>query len=71
LNEIAQGSRVVIDATRTVDLDPDVVEIITDFTQVAAERNIRYELIGFKGDLGPKPAPTPKVQWPSRATPVQ
>jgi MFS superfamily sulfate permease-like transporter len=71
LNEIAHGSRVVIDAARTVDLDPDVLEIITDFTQVAAERNIRYELIGFKGDLAPKPAAAPKAPWPSRATPVQ
>jgi len=71
LSELADGSRVVIDAARTVDLDPDVLEIITDFTEVAAERNIRYELIGFKGDLAPKPIAASAAPWPSRATSVQ
>ena len=71
LSELAEGSRVVIDATRTVDLDPDVLEIITDFTQVAAERNIRYELLGFKGDLAPRTITPTKDPWPSRPTQVQ
>lgn len=71
LSELAEGSRVVIDATRTVDLDPDVLEIITDFTQVAAERNIRYELLGFKGDLAPRTITPTKEPWPSRPTQVQ
>lgn len=71
LSELAEDSRVVIDASRTVDLDPDVLEIITDFTQVAAERNIRYELLGFKGDLAPRPITPPKEPWPSRPTRVQ
>lgn len=71
LSELAEGSRVVIDASRTVDLDPDVLEIITDFTQVAAERNIRYELLGFKGDLAPRTIIPTKEPWPSRPTRVQ
>ncbi len=71
LSELAAGSRVVIDATRTVDLDPDVLEIITDFTQVAAARNIRYELIGFKGDIAPRTLTPTKEPWPSRPTRVQ
>lgn len=70
MNELPSGARVVIDATRTVDLDPDVLEIITDFTQVAAQRNIRYELIGFKGSMASAPPPT-KAAWPERAIPVQ
>ena len=48
LSELPNGSRVVIDANRTMDLDPDVFEIIEDFTATAAQRGIRYELIGFK-----------------------
>jgi len=48
LNELPHGSRVVIDANRTVDLDPDVLEIIEDFTATAAQRGIRCELIGLK-----------------------
>lgn len=71
LSELAEGSRVVIDATRTVDLDPDVLEIITDFTQVAAQRNIRYELLGFKGDLATRTITPTKEPWPSRPTRIQ
>lgn len=48
LNELPNGSRVVIDANRTIDLDPDVFEIIEDFTATAEQRGIRCELIGFK-----------------------
>lgn len=70
LNELPGGSRVVIDAARTVDLDPDVLEIITDFIQIAAQRNIRYELIGFKGNLEGPPRPT-TPPWPSRLAPTQ
>ena len=48
LSELPNGSRVVIDANRTIDLDPDVFEIIEDFTATAEQRGIRCELIGFK-----------------------
>ena len=71
LSELPSGSRVVIDATRTVELDPDVLEIITDFTLVARERGIRYELIGFKGALASEPITSPGTKRPSHATTVQ
>jgi MFS superfamily sulfate permease-like transporter len=47
LSELPAGSRVVIDARRTVDLDPDVKEIINEAVASGAERNITFELIGF------------------------
>ncbi len=47
LNELPDGSRVVIDASRTVDLDPDVDEIIKDFRIDAVGRNIQVECTGF------------------------
>lgn len=54
LRELPNDCRVVIDATRTVDLDPDVREIIDDFLDGAAARNIRHELLGYD-KLAPKP----------------
>ncbi len=48
LNELPQGSRVVIDARRTVDLDPDVKEIIDEAVASAKSRNITFELLGFR-----------------------
>jgi hypothetical protein len=48
LGELPDGSKVVIDARRTVELDPDVKEIIDEFTVGAAKRGIVCELIGFK-----------------------
>ncbi|MFN6177907.1 MAG: SulP family inorganic anion transporter [Flavobacteriales bacterium] len=50
LHELPDNARVVIDASRTMDLDPDVLEIIDDHLAVAHERGIRTELIGFDRD---------------------
>lgn len=47
LNELPDGCRVVIDASRTLDLDPDVREIIDDFLDSADSRNIHVELVGY------------------------
>ncbi len=47
LNELPNGCRVVLDASRTLDLDPDVREIIDDFLDSAPDRNIHTELIGY------------------------
>lgn len=48
LNELPEGARVVIDAGRTVDLDPDVDEIIQEFRIGAPQRHIEVECIGFE-----------------------
>lgn len=47
LRELPSGARVVIDASRTVDLDPDVDEIIQEFKAEAPRRNIEVECTGF------------------------
>jgi len=54
LNELPNDCRVVIDASRTVDLDPDVREIIDAFVEGSAARGIRHELHGYD-KLAPKP----------------
>lgn len=48
LGELPDGAKVIIDARRTVDLDPDVREIIEEFIGEAAKRGISCELVGFK-----------------------
>ncbi len=48
LNELPPGSRVVIDARRTIDLDPDVLEIIDTAVASGKENGITFELIGFR-----------------------
>ena len=48
LNELPRGSRVIIDARRTIDLDPDVKEIIDVAVANAKSKDITYELIGFR-----------------------
>jgi MFS superfamily sulfate permease-like transporter len=48
LNELPRGSRVVVDARRTIDLDPDVMEIIQEAVESGKEHNIQYELVGFR-----------------------
>jgi len=47
LGELPDKCRVVIDASRTVDLDPDVREIIDDFMDSAPDRGINVELLGY------------------------
>lgn len=52
LIHIPDGRHVVIDATKSVIIDPDVVDIITDFQQSAKSRQIKVELIGLKERSG-------------------
>lgn len=56
LGELPDGAKVVIDARRTVELDPDVKEIIDEFTSGASKRGITCELVGFKQNNKKKPA---------------
>ncbi len=48
LGELPDGANVVIDARRTVELDPDVKEIIDEFMQMAPHRNIHCEMVGLR-----------------------
>ena len=45
LNQIPEGSKVVIDASKTVNIDVDVIEIIDDFKINAATKNIDVEVL--------------------------
>jgi len=45
LSEVPDGSRVVIDRSKCVDIDHDVVEVIDDFKTNAKDRNITVEVI--------------------------
>ena len=45
LNTIPSFSKVIIDASRTINIDDDVVEIIEDFESTAYTRNIEVEVI--------------------------
>jgi MFS superfamily sulfate permease-like transporter len=56
LGELPDGAKVIIDARRTVELDPDVKEIIDDFIRHAGERNITCEMVGFKAKEKKKPS---------------
>lgn len=47
LEELEDGTRIELDARRTRRLDPDVLEVIANFRQRAAERNIDFRLVGF------------------------
>ncbi len=44
---IPDGQSVILDATKTTDMHPDVLEIIYDFKENAKTRNIEVELTGF------------------------
>ena len=46
LNHIPQGSSVVLDATKTMDIDQDVLEIIDDFKESAPSRDITVKVVG-------------------------
>lgn len=49
LENLPANSYVIIDAAETVYIDHDVLELIKEFRDIkAAERNIRFELVGFK-----------------------
>ena len=47
LGHVARNSEVVIDASRSVNIDDDVLEIIEEFKNTAAYKNIRLTLIGL------------------------
>lgn len=47
LNHVAPNSSVVIDASRSVHIDDDVLEIIEEFKATAAYKNIKMETIGL------------------------
>lgn len=44
LNHIPADSEVIIDTSRTIDIDPDVMEIIEDFKQQAITKNIQLKV---------------------------
>lgn len=54
LNHLPENSKVVIDATNTVNIDLDVVEIIEDFRQNAQYKNIELEVQGLYEEKKPK-----------------
>jgi MFS superfamily sulfate permease-like transporter len=54
LDEIPKGSKVEIDATRSIHIEHDVMEIIEDFRKNAAYKEINLSLIGFD-HLSPSP----------------
>jgi len=48
LEQIPDGAKVIIDASKSINIDPDVVEIIEEFKTNADYRDIELELIEFK-----------------------
>jgi MFS superfamily sulfate permease-like transporter len=48
LTLIPNGQKVILDASKTFDMHPDVLEIIHDFEANAITRDIQTELIGFE-----------------------
>ncbi|HJQ33010.1 MAG TPA: SulP family inorganic anion transporter [Pyrinomonadaceae bacterium] len=49
LEHLPPGAYVIIDASETVYIDHDVMELVREFSSVKApERNIRLELVGFR-----------------------
>lgn len=57
LSEVPDGARVVIDAGRSLDLDPDVREIIDEFASTTQDRNIKLQLFNMPPRPGETPAP--------------
>jgi MFS superfamily sulfate permease-like transporter len=51
LDHLPENSQIIIDASHTVYIDYDVLEIIEEFSQVIApQKNIKVTLIGFKNE---------------------
>jgi SulP family sulfate permease len=48
LNNVDEGSTVIIDASESKVIDHDVIEVIEDFAVSAKRRNIRVEVTGLK-----------------------
>ncbi len=61
LSGIPDGARVVIDGKRSMDLDPDVLEIIDDLAATCAERHIRLQLMNLPGRPGAEIEETPTM----------
>jgi MFS superfamily sulfate permease-like transporter len=49
LNQVENGSSIIIDASKSKIIDHDVIEVIRDFTVNAKRRNITVEVIGIPG----------------------
>ena len=62
LSHIPEGSRVVIDATQSINIDNDVVEIIDDFKTQAKVKNIDLSILNRKQRGMAKP-PIKKFQY--------
>ena len=54
LNHFPENSKVIIDATNSVNIDLDVIEIIEDFRQNAQYKNIELEILGLYEQKKPK-----------------
>lgn len=48
LNQVPENSHLIIDASKSVNIDYDVIEIIEDFKQFAEFKNIKLEIIARK-----------------------
>ena len=48
LDHLPANSEVVIDASRSINIDADILEIIEEFRQTAAYKNIKLETIGLE-----------------------
>lgn len=53
LREIPDGSKVVVNATNTYFIDPDVQEVLDDFEISAEERGIEYVFMASKDNIDP------------------
>lgn len=47
LSHVEDGSKVVIDASKSETVDYDIIEVVKDFKEQARYRNIEVEVIGF------------------------
>jgi len=60
LTALPEGSTVVIDASKTINIDPDVIEIIEDFKTNAKYKGINLKIIELESVL--LPSPTEEVE---------
>ncbi len=56
LNHLPENSKVIIDASRSVDIDQDVLEIIEDYKTNAAHKGIDLKIIGRDKEVPKYPA---------------
>jgi MFS superfamily sulfate permease-like transporter len=54
LNHIPDNTKLIIDATKTAHIDPDVLEIFADFRENASHRGIEIEMTGMENTTGLK-----------------